>query len=312
MSNDRNEIPRNELDLKDNPEIISPPIVRRPVYACATAVTVVGFIPHANLELEVDGGVVATKNGGNPDWQGYTFVNLDPLEAGWIVRARQIFDGVTSDWSEPVTVRDHLEDYPAGLPRPEIHAPIYECGMGTGVTNLLTGCNAWIEVDGVERSRREGAKEVQAFFINPAYEYDQRVRAYAELCEDRSPPSEAHSTQHPPNPLPTPAVDETYEGAEKITIRNLVHGAQFNVERNGTTLGPYYGWAGAHYINVKPPLTAGETITVSQQMCDSADPSEEGKTTVQDCAALPAPGIAPVQVGDTQVWVIEQGKRIKT
>jgi hypothetical protein len=63
------------------------------------------------------------------------------LVLGQVVRARQNFGGATSNWSAPVTVRDHNIDYPTGPPRPEIEpAPVYKYGSRTGVNNLLTGC----------------------------------------------------------------------------------------------------------------------------------------------------------------------------
>ena len=49
------EIPRSRLDLQDNREVLSPPTVKAPLYACATAVTVLGFVPNAELELEIAG-----------------------------------------------------------------------------------------------------------------------------------------------------------------------------------------------------------------------------------------------------------------
>ena len=52
-------VPRDRLKLRDDPAVISPPIVRSPLYACATAVTVVGFIPNAEIELEIGGTTLA-------------------------------------------------------------------------------------------------------------------------------------------------------------------------------------------------------------------------------------------------------------
>ena len=309
-----NEIPRRELNLRDDPEVISPPIVDGPLYACATAVTVLGFIPHAELELEIAGASLPVVLGGFPDPDGFTFTGVGPLVAGQVIRARQIFGGATSGWSQPVTVRDHTQDYPAGPPRPEINPePVYQCGARTGVRNLLTGCNVWIEADGTEVGRVDGAKEHQGVNVNPDYGLNQRVRAWAELCRDPSPPSREYVTQPPPNPLPTPAIDPAYDDGEQIRITNLVNGARFTIDRGGSLIGPYRTWGYAHLVGLSPPLSAGETIAVTQQMCPSDPASDPGKTDVLPCSALPAPKVAAIQVGDTVVVLTEwvPGAQIK-
>ena len=54
---DGKEVPRDRLDLKEDPELLSPPHLAQP-YQCATAVTVYGFVPHATIDVEVAGAVV--------------------------------------------------------------------------------------------------------------------------------------------------------------------------------------------------------------------------------------------------------------
>ena len=58
-----NEIELEKLGLRDDPEILSPPTVSR-LYACATAVTVSGFVPHAKLELEIAGSALPLEQAG--------------------------------------------------------------------------------------------------------------------------------------------------------------------------------------------------------------------------------------------------------
>jgi hypothetical protein len=308
------EMLRDRLGLQDNREILSPPIVKSPLYACATAVIVLGFVAHAELELEIGGSTLPRKQAGSPDPDGFIFTGLAVLSAPQIVRARQFVDGIPSNWSQPVTVRNYTADFPAGPPRPEINpAPVYECGSRTGVSNLLIGCNVWIEADGTEVGRVNGAKDHQGVNVNPDYSLNERVRAYAEMCGDRTPPSEEFITQSPPAPLPVPVLDPAYEDGEVIRITNLVNGASFHVDRGGVTIGPIRTWGWAHLVSLNPPFSAGETITVRQQMCASDPPSDPGSTTVRPCADLPAPIVEPIQIGDTQIRLIEYvpGARIK-
>jgi hypothetical protein len=298
-----NEIDREKLELRDDPQILSAPTVSR-LYACATAVTVSGFVPHAKLELEIDGGALPLEQAGYPDPDGYTFTGIGPLTAGQAVRARQHAGGVASPWSTPVTVRDHTVAFPSGPPRPEVSPePVYECGARTGVRNLLVGCNVWITADGGEVGRVNGAKEHQGVNVNPDYSLNQRVRAWADMCHDPSPPSLEYLAGPPPNPLPTPAIDDAYDGGERIRITNLVNGARFTVDRGGSSVGPYRTWGHAHLVTLTPALTTGETIAVTQTMCASNPPSDPGKTDVKPCSDLPAPEVHPIQVGATSVTV---------
>jgi len=45
------EVPRQRAELEDRP-VISPPSLG-PMYACASAVQVFGFVPHAEIEVEI-------------------------------------------------------------------------------------------------------------------------------------------------------------------------------------------------------------------------------------------------------------------
>ena len=144
------EVPIGKLHLRDEKKLISPPTVVSPLYQCAKAVTIIDFIPNATLDVQVGGTQVITgAAAGFPMPDGRTLPLPTALVVGQVVRARQNFGGAPSNWSTPVTVRDHTLDYPTGPPRPDIEpAPVYKCGSRTGVNNLLTGCNVWITADG--------------------------------------------------------------------------------------------------------------------------------------------------------------------
>jgi len=296
------EVPLDELNLQDS-EFISAPTVASTLYQCATAVTVVGFIPHADIDVQIDGADVITgAPGGFPMPDGVTLHLPSALTVGQVVLARQKFGGLTSNWSPPVTVRDHAADYPTGPPRPQIDpAPVYKCGSRTGVNNLLRGCEVWITADGVVVGRIKGAIQHQGVNVGPDYGLNQKVRAWAQMCMDPSPPSQQYITQNPPIPLPAPAVEDVYDGGEQITISGLVNGARFQVSRNGIDLGTGRTWGKMHTIDLSPPFAAGETLSVIQSMCPSDGPSPAGTGTVQPCSALPAPGVAPIQEGDIKI-----------
>jgi hypothetical protein len=296
------EVPRDKLDLKDDPGVLSPPIVD-PAWQCASVVAMHGFVAEATLDVEVDGVVVILgAPGGFPLPNGAVLQVPAPLKAGQVLRARQSVGGATSDWSAEVRVRDHTLDFPAGPPRPQINpAPVYRCGRRTGVGNLLLGSEVWITADAVEVGRAPDAKTQQGVNVAPPYGLGQSVIAFASLCNDPSPPSVIEVSQPPPIPLAAPGIESTYTGSQQITVTNVVNGGLLTLSRNGVVQFSFASWGIRHLVTLSPPLSAGETLAVSQQLCPGDPPSVTTTTTVAPCSALPAPGVDPIQAGDTTV-----------
>lgn len=296
----------DRLDLRPDDQLLSPPWLGEPLYQCATAVTVFGFVPHADLEIEVDGSVTVSATAGFPEPVGETLPLPSPLVAGQAVRVRQRSPGgPISAWSDPILARDHQADYPAGPPRPQINpSPVFQCGSRTGVSNLLGGGNVWITADGAEVGRVNGcATPQQGVNVDPFYGPGQKVRAHFELCRDPSPPSVELTTQPGPTPLPTPDFDPVYESTEQIRITGIANGARVSVTRNGGPVGTFRCWGGSLLLGVSPAVSTGETLEASQQLCASDPPSGTGSTGVQPCSAVPAPLVGPVQGGDTTIAV---------
>ena len=130
---------------------------------------------------------------------------------------------------------DHTVEFPAGPPRPGINpAPVYKCGVRTGVGNLLVGSDVWITADAVEVGRVKGAASQQGVNVNPAYGLSQQVVAWSELCKDPSPPSAVQITQPPPAPLAVPGFLPVYTGGQQATITNVVNGARITVRATST------------------------------------------------------------------------------
>lgn len=300
------EVDRERLQLREDRAFISPPYLD-PVWQCGTAVVVRGFVAGAMLDVEVAGAIVVSGfAAGFPLPDGALVPLPSPLSAGQAVRARQAFGGAVSGWSAPVTAADHHVDFPAGPPRPQINpAPVYRCGTRTGVANLLAGCKVWITADGVEVGRVDGAATHQGVNVAPSYGLGQAVVAWASLCDDPSPPSEVQTSQPPPAPLPAPGFLPVIEGGSQLTVTNVVNGAQLTLSRNGILQFSFSSWGYQHLVGLDPPFHEGETFSITQQLCPGDPPSGGGSTTVLPCSALRAPGVEPVQAGDTQVRVYD-------
>lgn len=297
---------RRELELEDDPSFLSPPIVDEPLYQCATAVTVLSYVPDAEIEVEIDGSVLPGIPGNFPLPDGVSVPLPNPLVAGQSVRARQLKAAAKSDWSIPITVVDHTQEYPAGPPRPEINpAPVYKCGSRTGVGNLLIGGNVWITAGGIEVGRVNGCQKVTGVDVNPDYGSNQPVRAWFELCNDPSPPSQEYVTQAPPNPLPATGYEQVHEGSQQITITNIVNGARVTLTRSGINQGVSRCWGGKLQWGLNPPLSINDYFDSAQTMCPGDPSSPPGKTGVLPCSSLPVPQIGPVQAGDDRITLTQ-------
>jgi len=299
------EVPREKLHLRDDPQLLSPPIVTQPLYTCAKAVNITGYVPNATLDVEVNGAVViAGFPGGSPAPYGATIKLPNPLVAAQTVQARQHRGTATSVWSSAAAARSHTADYPAGPPRPELFpTPLYKCGVRTGVENLLVGCDVRITANNATVGSVAGANNPQGINVQPPYDTGQHVRAWAELCNDPSPPSLEQIVQS--LPLPLPGFDPIYAGGTELVVNTIVDGARFTLSRNGLLVGTFACWGGRCVVGLDPPFQAGETFSATQELCPADGPSGSGTGTVQACSALPAPQLGAVRDGDTQMVEVE-------
>ena len=296
------DVPTAGLQLEDT-AFLSPPPVGAPLYQGAKALVVHGFNPGATLDLERNGVIVlAGVPGGLPQPVGALLQLSAPLVAGDVVRARQQSLGRTSGWSPAVTVRKHTQDFPDGPPRPVIHpAPVHVCGSRVGVANLLTGSEVWLTANAAEVARRDGAFPRQGLDVRPDLGPGQRVRAWARVDGDPSPPSLACDTVAAPVPLPMTGYGVPYEGSRQVWVTDLVNGARFELSRNGLSLGTWRTSGDTHQVDVPAPLAVGDRLSVVQRMCPDPPPSEASEIPVWTCAQLGAPWAEPLQCGDTSV-----------
>jgi len=299
------QISRKEVDLKEDPKIISPPILVGPSYACSSVVKVISFIPLATVEIELNGVVVLSTPVGFPEPNGAIIPLPSPLTGGEVLRARQKTATAISGWSNTITATKHQQDYPAGPPRPEINpAPVFECGARTGVSNLLIGANVWITANGTEVGRVNGCHEQQGINVSPDYGLNQDVLAQTDLCGDKSPLSKLEKSKAYTYPLPAPGFDAVYEGSQQIRINNVVNGAKVSLKINGINLGTSGCWGGSLLWNLGTALPLGAFLEATQRLCPSQPPSLPGGTTSLPCGNLPVPVVYPIQVGATSIVLL--------
>ena len=312
------EIPREGQTLLEG-QLLSPPIFVEPLYACGAGVYLRGFVPGAVIRISVNGNALPDFQGSFPEPGGQFFKLPDPLAATDVIEATQSFDGVTSDPAS-ATVRDHLEDYPAGPPRPRLWEPLHVCGARTAVDNVLTGSRVWIKAAKPsevfqEIGRKSNSTAIADISVRP-YEEDQRVIAWSRICNDESPPSAEIEPDYfagdppgppPGGPLPPPNFGDHFEGGHQVLIDGFVHGARITVTRFAPdrSLRWTREWASSsrHVIlTFNDPLVDDEELVATQRLCDGAD-SPSATARILPCADLPAPHVAPVQHGDERITV---------
>lgn len=306
---------------RDNREVLSPIILREPLYACTNVVWVSGFIPGAEVIVREGSNVIATEVGHFSLGQQFK-VSIN-FTAGQVITAAQRFNGVTGGPSNAVTVRSHTADYPAGIPRPDIvPPPLYKCGRAISASNFVPGAVITAQAEpplpggGFGPPATIGSGAAAAPYpgwwmnINPAYELGARVTVRYQICSDTSTPSPPQLVaDQPALPLTKPTLDPIYAGATIVTVRNILNGATLKVFNGATQVGESAtpgggpGTGQQMFISPSPTSTCTGCFTATQTLCDTSPPSDP--VDVLPCSALPAAKIKLPQPGDTQVEVTD-------
>src|SRR4051794_19429581 len=138
-------VQRGGSNFKNNPEVLSPLILQRPIYECAETVVVNGYIPLAKIEIYRAGDPSPIGSATATEVSNQPVKVSGPFVKDQIITAIQIFDGAKSTPSNAVTVTSYKDEYPAGLPQPRLSpTPCYDCGRAVGIADVIPG--AWWKV----------------------------------------------------------------------------------------------------------------------------------------------------------------------
>lgn len=260
---------------------LSPPAVAKPIYECAEAVHVAGFIPHARVEVFANGTELIGKD--EPPF-GFTDVPIKltrPLEFGETVSATQTIGGLTSSQSiHPVKV-EHRPTFPTGLPMPTVHPTLYECGRVVPVGDMLESVRVKVFDEAVTVIGNEAvAGKWQPIWTAPLVK-DRGVTAQLFACEHDpmmtviGPPSTpAVKVQPMPSPMPSPIVlkNEQIVGNDAATVRGLLVGARVVVLDRGAVVGEGYATAADNWVPLAKPIDSASMIQAFQELCGVASP----------------------------------------
>lgn len=292
------------FDPKDDPGVISPPVIG-PIYACSEWVEVRGGIYDATVAVEVNGAVVANETVKQPN--GFS-VKVPSLNVGDTVRASQTFAGVTAS-SATVTVTSHLDDYPSGLPAPEIDPTIaHACGVVIAVRHV-PGVKLSVFSNGAdERSFSLGGTWTNLKPYKSPFAQGDQFTAQQHLCADSSSLSNVVTVGPEPSPLPVPQIKggAPIQGQPLLHVENLPEGARTEVAENSAGVLAKFATAVTWNPEVDVAtglgrnILAGDQFTIMSSLCEKVKVETE---PTRPCEKLPAPTIAQPLVGDTTVKV---------
>jgi len=302
-------------DWNDNREVVSPIILREPLYECTNVVWVSGFIQGADVTIFEGANPIGTAFGHFPS--GEQFKVTINFVRGQVITAKQTFAGVTGGPSNAVTVRGVRDDYPSGVPTPNIYPPpLFKCGLATSATDFVPGAELSVQSEpstggggfgpGVVIGGGAAAAPWPGWWtgVAPPFELDARVTVSYRICDLTSPRSPALIVQNQPATIPKPVVqDNVYEGGRIVAVENGLNGSRLRVSSGATQIGDSATPGGAPQLMwIDPAATSGASLTATQSLCDTSLPSDP--VTVRPCSDLPAAVGKQPQPGDDQIELI--------
>jgi outer membrane protein assembly factor BamB len=314
--------------LVDNTNLVSPPTLGRPIYACSKGVEVKDFIPGARIDIFIQGNPTPIGGGVSQTSWGQPFDTSVTFDVGQVVYAVQTYEGAKSPPSNLVPVTSYTDDYPSGLPTPRITSiPLLECGRAIAFAGALPG--AWVSVFSenpqagggfaapVQIGGTDNAQPDSSYvFVDPAFVRGARISLLSGICTVTSAPSDTVIVQAaPPGKPPTPKMDKVYEGTQIVTVwgpggnpHPLLNGATIDVFDNPMPGGNHVGGqptpGGGQQVGIDPAAPAsGNHYNATQKLCETSDPSST--VSVTPCRDVPAPIIRQPMPGDTEIDVTQ-------
>ena len=171
----------------------------------------------------------------------HTFTVPVALDGDQSWSARQKVDGTWSSWSDAVSPRDHILDYPDGLPEVTLHpSPLRECGRKLALYHV-PGATLHVVHDGntttvVGSPNGRSSVDTGDFFVA-----GKSVNARQSLCGLNGQWWDSTAVVAPPyTSLPAPQLSPVllYEDQEVIALTGLRPGSSQQVDVSAVTVAP--------------------------------------------------------------------------
>ena len=285
---------------------LSPPNIEA-TNECTTHVYVDSFVPGATIKVFRGTTLLGTAK----PKMGFAAIALtQQLHVGDKVFATQTVNGVTSKNSADALIGT----MPNPLPQPTIDPNIYACGRVVPVNNLVSGVT--VEVTDKTTNTPLGS----GFTPNDwgsdwspvatlALTANHQTVAVASACVGKpSAPSPLVSVKSDPSPMTPPTLTPPVVGDDTIDLGNLDTGALLDAKNTAASpaqnLGSGYATGSSNWMQLPAPLSASETVAVTETLCPGSQTQSQGEKPVStlDAPVLLGPicpGQAAVQVSDT-------------
>lgn len=257
---------------------LTPPNIVGRLTPCSSAVLVKNQLSGSLVEIFGDGIKVGSKSASGPD----DFVVLDTgvtLTDGAEVTAKQTLgsDASLLENSDPVIV-EHSPSTIGGINFP---TPLHVCGECLFVDGVEPGAIVEIKVAGVLRGRYEA--KTDGFFgqngdggvirLNPQIGNGDILHGQQTACNIQGPitqsemPSLILIAHGGGDLLPSPTVKEPLKECERtVYVRDLLEGSKVTLNRSvGHSRSGYFYHSYGRFVNLNPPLKAGESVTARQE-----------------------------------------------
>ena len=291
----------NDLSFISKPQL-------DPMFECSTSIVVRNAKMGATVELDGPENLTALVT--NPDAVIFTVPFLEPGQ--W--RARQSeTPGVWSVWTEWVDVQPYSELYPELLPV-EVTYPLYECSNTIAVRHIPGGTLHVSRNSAAPTTHAGSALGHTGVVLGADFAVGEQLNVYQSFCpgEDVGPPLPVPVIVEsaPPLGLPITAPVNLYQGQQLINFGAMVPGSSQTLVSSMTASQSWGSWSTGRrpvYVGTGSafgrPLIAGETLTLTQSLCE-VNSAPYVAPPVSACYALPAAQIVDPREGDTFVSVI--------
>jgi hypothetical protein len=262
-------------------ESLSPPLIAHPVYECAEAVHVTGFMAHARVRVFAGGTELLAEE--EPPFGFATMTLNRRVKAGESLTATQEAGGQKSLPSSLPVIVQPLDGNRIRNTKPDVVEPLYECGRVVPVANLVQSTRLHVLENGVEIGQAAVAETYHAVVTQPLKAGSQ-VIAFQVACEGtpheiKGPQSDAAAPPPlaAPVPPPAPVVDSAslIPGNDTVTLTGLLVGAAVQIFDQGNLVSS--GWlatAGANWFPLSKRLS-NTPITATQELCGNTSPPSD-------------------------------------
>ena len=238
-----------------------------PLCAGNTTVVLSGLVMGARVKILADGAEIGMAE--SPVDGSYDFL-VSALIGGTTITAIQELCG---EWSTP-GAGVLVDPAPASLPKPKVHAPLFECGAAVRVSNLHVGARVYVYstmLGAPIGERTANAAEVDVP-VAPLLIANDKIFAVQRGCGLVSSKSAAVVVGKLERLQPPRVAEPLYSCENSVRVVDIVPGARMDIYVNGIFRGSAVGGGTDLTVGVSGQLVGGDSVTAQQRLCQHISP----------------------------------------